>query len=266
MRMVTGDNELALAAAGGDREAFATLLERHYDGPLPALLSDDGSPGSRGGPDAGHLPCVAGEAETLSRGSQADDMAVPDCRERGPRPAAPRLHARENCRGLGPLGDESPCRRGRPRPSSSIGLRHAMAALPEDLRDTAALTLGEELTHAEAAQVLGISGRHRQLAPRGNPQAPPCHSEGGVEVMTDPLDDLRRAFDGTTPVPGSRAPRIHPGPRNGSLRRRPRIGGLVRVLPVTARMHGRPSDTESEECLPLSPGAPQLPQPPRWPP
>ena len=32
-----------------------------------------------------------------------------------------------------------------------------MAALPEQLRDTAALVLGDELTHAEAAQVLGIS-------------------------------------------------------------------------------------------------------------
>ena len=32
-----------------------------------------------------------------------------------------------------------------------------MSALPEDLRDTAALTMGDEMTHAEAAEALGIS-------------------------------------------------------------------------------------------------------------
>ena len=32
-----------------------------------------------------------------------------------------------------------------------------MTALPEQLRETAALTLGDEMTHAEAAQVLGVS-------------------------------------------------------------------------------------------------------------
>ncbi len=31
MRMATGDNELAERAAGGDRDAFRVLLERHYD-------------------------------------------------------------------------------------------------------------------------------------------------------------------------------------------------------------------------------------------
>ena len=36
-------------------------------------------------------------------------------------------------------------------------LRQSMAALPEDLRDTVALTLDSELTHAEAAEVLGVS-------------------------------------------------------------------------------------------------------------
>ena len=32
-----------------------------------------------------------------------------------------------------------------------------MTALPQDLRDTLALTLGNEMTHKEAAEVLGIS-------------------------------------------------------------------------------------------------------------
>ena len=32
-----------------------------------------------------------------------------------------------------------------------------MGALPDELRDTAALVLGDEMTHAEAAVVLGIS-------------------------------------------------------------------------------------------------------------
>jgi RNA polymerase sigma-70 factor (ECF subfamily) len=36
-------------------------------------------------------------------------------------------------------------------------LRAAMAGLPEELRDTLALTLDGEMTHAEAAAVLGLS-------------------------------------------------------------------------------------------------------------
>lgn len=36
-------------------------------------------------------------------------------------------------------------------------LREAMAALPHDLRETVALVLGEDMTHAEAAEVLGTS-------------------------------------------------------------------------------------------------------------
>ncbi len=31
MRMITCDEDLARAAAGGDRDAFAALLARHYD-------------------------------------------------------------------------------------------------------------------------------------------------------------------------------------------------------------------------------------------
>jgi len=36
-------------------------------------------------------------------------------------------------------------------------LQAAMATLPHDLRDTAALTMGDEMTHAQAAEVLGVS-------------------------------------------------------------------------------------------------------------
>ncbi len=36
-------------------------------------------------------------------------------------------------------------------------LQTAMLALPEEMRDTLALTLDDELTHAEAAEVLGVS-------------------------------------------------------------------------------------------------------------
>lgn len=36
-------------------------------------------------------------------------------------------------------------------------LATAMAALPPELRDTVALTLGEDMTQAEAAEVLGVS-------------------------------------------------------------------------------------------------------------
>ena len=36
-------------------------------------------------------------------------------------------------------------------------LQRAMQSLPEDLRQTLALTLDDEMTHAQAADVLGVS-------------------------------------------------------------------------------------------------------------
>ena len=36
-------------------------------------------------------------------------------------------------------------------------LHRAMSSLPDDLRQTVALVLGEELTHAQAAQLLEVS-------------------------------------------------------------------------------------------------------------
>ena len=36
-------------------------------------------------------------------------------------------------------------------------LQTAMNSLPQDLRDTAALTMGDEMTHKQAAEVLGVS-------------------------------------------------------------------------------------------------------------
>ncbi len=70
-----------------------------------------------------------------------------------------RRRAATRARAAGGWGDWERARRAETAETSEAldWLHAAMAALPEDLRDTAALTLGDEMTHAEAAEALGIS-------------------------------------------------------------------------------------------------------------
>ena len=156
MRMVTGDNELALAAAGGDREAFAALLARHYDDLFRLCFRLTGR--RETAEDLTQDICLAlpiklkhfrGEARLTTWLYRIAVNAAHDRRRR----ASTRARTAEgwsrweiNRR----AAEED-------RAEQLDWLRKAMAALPEDLRDTAALILGKELTHAEAAQVLGIS-------------------------------------------------------------------------------------------------------------
>ena len=154
--MDTSDENLACAASSGDRAAFATLIGRHYDRiyGLAYRLS-----GSRA--DAEDLTqdlCAAlprklqnwrGDAKFSTWLYRVVVNANHDHRRR----QATRNKAAEG------WGDWEMARQDEIQTEQAAldWLAKAMTALAPELRDTTALVLGEEMTQAEAAQVLGVS-------------------------------------------------------------------------------------------------------------
>ena len=59
MRMTVSDEDLARAAANGDRQAFASLLERHYDRLFALAFRLTGSRAEAQDPDHGGGRVVA---------------------------------------------------------------------------------------------------------------------------------------------------------------------------------------------------------------
>ncbi len=156
MRMKTGDEDLARAAAGGDRDAFAVLLSRHYDALFRVCFRLTGLRAQA--EDLTQDICLALPAKLRGFRGEAKfttwlyRIAVNAAHDR-------RRRAATRARAAGGWGDWERARRAETAETAEAldWLHAAMAALPEDLRDTAALTLGDEMTHAEAAEALGIS-------------------------------------------------------------------------------------------------------------
>ena len=154
--MEVTDEALALAAAGGDAEAFSSLTARHYDR-------------------------VFGLAFRLTgRREEAEDLAQDGCAARPAKVRAFRGDARfstwlyrvvvnaahdrrrraaSHAKAATGWGEVELARRAEAEEAAEANawLQAAMAALPEDLRDTLALTLEDGVTHAAAAEVLGVS-------------------------------------------------------------------------------------------------------------
>ncbi len=154
--METSDEALAGAAAGGDREAFAALLARHYDRVFRLAFSLTGRRAEA--EDLTQDICAAlpaklrgwrGEARFTTWLYRVTVNAAHDRRRRAA------THARA---ALG-WGDWEVDRQAQMQAEAEARdwLAQAMAMLPDDLRDTVALTLGEEMTQSAAAEVLGIS-------------------------------------------------------------------------------------------------------------
>lgn len=155
MRMETSDERLAIAAATGDRVAFSTLLERHYDRVFALAFRLTGRQA-----DAEDLTqdiCATLPAKLASFRREARfttwlyRVVVNTAHDRRRR-LATYQKATEG------WGDWEVNRRavideGEDR---STWLMQAMSALGNDLRDTLALIL-DDLTHAEAAEVLEVS-------------------------------------------------------------------------------------------------------------
>lgn len=153
--MKTSDRDLAFAAAGGDRAAFAALVERHYDRVYRLAfrltgrkadaedLTQDVCAGL-----AAKLGAWRGEAQFTTWLYRIVVNAAHDRRRR----AATHAKAAEG------WGEVEVLRRADAQATDNMAawLATAMQRLPEDLRDTVALVL-DDLDHREAAEVLGLS-------------------------------------------------------------------------------------------------------------
>lgn len=156
MLMETPDETLALAAAGGDRAAFAVLVQRHYDRIYGLAYRLTGSRAEA--QDMAQDICAAlpaklrnwrGEARFTTWLYRVVVNAAHDMRRR----QSARARASEG------WGDWEIARQDEMKVQAEAAgwLATAMARLSPELRDTVALVLGEELTQAEAASVLGLS-------------------------------------------------------------------------------------------------------------
>ncbi len=155
MRMMVPDEELAAAAAKGDEAAFATLIERHYDRIFRLAFRFTGA--QHEAEDLCQDICAAlptrlatfaGTARFTSWLYRVIFNAAQDRRRR----MAAHRRAAEG------WGEVEPVRRAAAadEQSKKDWLMSAMGRLPEDLRDTLVLIL-DDLSHAEAAQILGVS-------------------------------------------------------------------------------------------------------------
>lgn len=156
MLMTTPDETLATNAASGDRAAFALLVERHYDRIFGLCWRLTGNHAEA--EDLTQDICAALPAKL--RGWRAEArfttwlyrVAVNAAHDRRRRRES---HARAAVAwGAWELSRQDDIAS---EQAAEAWLRDAMARLGPELRDTAALTLGEDLTQAEAAQILGIS-------------------------------------------------------------------------------------------------------------
>ena len=156
MRMNTSIENLAIAAANGDGAAFALLLEHCYDRLFALCFRLTGSRAEA--EDLTQDICLALPAKLERYKVQARFTtwlyrvavnAAHDRRRRG----ATRAKAADG------WGDWERARQADIAEDRARldWLAAAMAALPDDLRDTLALTVDADMTHAEAARVLEIS-------------------------------------------------------------------------------------------------------------
>lgn len=155
MRMTTSDEDMALAAANGDAQAFASLLARQYDRLFRLCFRLTGS--QHEAEDLTQDICAALPAKLASYKRTAKvttwlyRVAVNAAHDRRRKQAT-------HGRAADGWGDWELNRQAAIAENAARAdwLTTAMAHLPPDLRDTLALVL-DDLTHAEAGDILGIS-------------------------------------------------------------------------------------------------------------
>ena len=155
MRMTTGDNELAKAAAAGDSAAFASLLDRHYDRIFAFSFRLTGSRSEA--EDLTQDICLAlptklaGFAGHSKFSTWLCRVVVNAAHDRR------RKQARYQ-KATDGWGDWETSRAAANEETANQvdWLYQTMGSLPQDLRDTLALTL-DDVTHAEAGEILGVS-------------------------------------------------------------------------------------------------------------
>lgn len=153
------DEELAHAAAAGDRDAFAALILRHHERIFRIALTVLGGEGARAeAEDVAQDVCAALPRKLLGFDGRAAlttwlyRVTVNAARDRL------RQRTRQTALAWQWAEREVLIRDGAAaRQEEQAWLEAALASLDEDLRETVALVVGEDLTHAQAAEVLGIS-------------------------------------------------------------------------------------------------------------
>ena len=156
MRMNVDDRELALAAAGGDGKAFGVLLGRHYDRLFGLCFRLTGTKADA--EDRTQDICAALPAKLAAFRGDAKfttwlyRVAVNASHDRRRRQQTHARHAEG-------WGDWEINRQDAIREEAEARdwLTQAMSALPQDLRDTLALTMDQDLTQAQAAEVLNVT-------------------------------------------------------------------------------------------------------------
>lgn len=154
--MDVSDETLAGLAAAGDREAFARLLARHYDRILTLSWRMTGLRAEA--EDLTQDICVSLPAKLAGWRHEARfttwlyRVVVNACHDR-----RRRLAARD--RASAGWGEWEIARQAdiEEERAAQDWLLAAMTSLPQDLRDSVALVLGEEMTQSEAAAVLDLS-------------------------------------------------------------------------------------------------------------
>ncbi|MEZ5913391.1 MAG: RNA polymerase sigma factor [Paracoccaceae bacterium] len=154
--MNTSDEDLALAAAGGDRDAFAALLARHYDrifGLAFRLTGNRAEAEDLTQDICMGLPGKLGGFRRAARFSTWLYRVTVNASHDRRRRTATRMRAADG------WGDWEANRRAAMAEDAEAQdwLSVTMGHLSPELRDTVALTLGEELSQKDAAEVLGVS-------------------------------------------------------------------------------------------------------------
>ncbi|WP_159807000.1 RNA polymerase sigma factor [Litoreibacter roseus] len=154
--MKTSDEALAQAAAAGDREAFDLLIRRHYDRIYRFAWRLTGT--QHDAEDLAHdilaalpqkLRNYRGEAKFTTWAYRVTMNAATDrARKAQSHAKASEGWAEDYQRRAAEDEDAA---------AAQDWLGTAMRALPQELRETVALTLGEDLTQKETAEVMGLS-------------------------------------------------------------------------------------------------------------
>lgn len=154
--MDTPDEILANAAAGGDRAAFAVLVQRHYDRVFGLACRLTGARAEA--QDLTQDICAALPAKLQHWRGEARfttwlyRVVVNAAHDRRRRQAT---HARAaTCWGDWEIARQDEIT---VQAEAQDWLAQAMTRLSVELRDTVALVLGEEMTQADAGTILGVS-------------------------------------------------------------------------------------------------------------
>lgn len=155
MRMKTEDDALAMAAGGGDRAAFAALVDRSYDRLFRLCWRLTGARDLA--EDLAQDVCLKLPRALRSyRGEAAYSTWLHRIALNAWRDARRRDGTRT--RALAAYAAEAPLRAPDGQADEADAwLAAAMAALKPDLAETAALVVGEAMAQADAAEILGVS-------------------------------------------------------------------------------------------------------------